>query len=233
MDSIVVDFNDNPLTGGNGMTWNGAAIPNTYGYIDILIQIFRRIRHRIRMAPALASQRLRTGDVVLLIPEDFAGCVLDTFNCWSACGGDESLIDTQEARLSRQELNSGAYGAGHIILDGFEVPLMPYDWSLINSGATFDSYLLTGSVGNVKLIQGQFNDLEIAQSQRADKFAATDNGMLLNWSEDRHTCEVQVVEMQPRLLMWAPWAQARIMDAVCEMPGGVISADPWNTYFPY
>src|SRR5688572_15899121 len=25
MDSIVIDFNNNPLTGGNGMTWNGAA----------------------------------------------------------------------------------------------------------------------------------------------------------------------------------------------------------------
>jgi len=84
----------------------------------------------------------------------------------------------------------------------------------------------------VKLIQGQFNDLELAANEN-DKFAATDGGRLLNWGESRHTCEVQVVEMQPRLLMWAPWAQARIMDAVCAVPGGVESADPWNSYFPY
>lgn len=233
MDSIVIDFNNNTLNGGNGITWNGAAVANTYGYIELLHAVYRRIRHRIRMAPALAAQRLSVGDMVLLLPEEFGPCVLDSFNCWSFCGGDETLIDTQDARQNRALLNTGAFGAGHIELDGFEIPLMPYDWGLINSGQTFDSYLLTGAVGNVKLIQGQYNDLELAATDRPDKFAATDGGRLLNWGEDRHTCEVQVVEMQPRLLMWAPWAQARIMDAVCDVPGGVISADPWNTYFPY
>lgn len=233
MDSIVIDFNDNDLDGGNGITWNGASVANTYGYIDLLHAAYRRIRHRIRMAPALAAQRLREGDMVLLIPEDFAPCVLDAFNCWSFCGGDQTLIDTADARQNRNALNEGPFGAGHIELDGFNIPLMPYDWGLISSGETFDSYLLTGAVGNVKLIQGQFNDLQVAATDRPDKFASTDGGRLLNWAEDRHTCEVQVVEMQPRLLMWAPWAQARIMDAVCAVPGGVISADPWNTYFPY
>ena len=232
MDSIVINFNDNDLDGGNGITWNGAAVANTYGYIDLLHAAYRRIRHRIRMAPALAAQRLREGDMVLLLPEEFAPCVLDSFNCWSFCGGDQTLIDTADARQNRNALNEGPFGAGHIELDGFIIPLMPYDWGLINSGETFDSYLLTGAVGNVKLIQGQYNDLELAANEN-DKFASTDGGRLLNWGESRHTCEVQVVEMQPRLLMWAPWAQARIMDAVCAVPGGVISADPWNTYFPY
>jgi len=233
MDSIVIDFNDNDMDGGDGITWNGAAVANTYGYIDLLQAAFRRIRHRIRMAPALAAQRMRVGDMILLLPEDFAGCVLDSFTCWSVCDGDLVGIGSFEARNFRQQLNGGAFGAGKITLDGFEIPIMPYDWGLINSGQTFDSYLLTGAVGNVKIIQGQFNDLTIAASERADKFSATDGGRFLNWAEDRHTCEVQVVEMQPRLLMWAPWAQARIQDVVCDVPGGVLSADPWNTYFPY
>jgi len=233
MDSIVIDFNNNDLDGGDGITWNGAAVANTYGYIDLLHQAFRRIRHRIRNAPALAAQRMRVGDVVLLLPDDFAACVLDAFNCWSFCGSDLQLLGTKEARQNRNELNTGAFGAGHIEIDGMEIPIMPYDWALISSGQTFDSYLLTGAVGNVKLIQGQYNDLTIAATERADKFAATDGGRLLNWAEDRHTCQVQVVEMQPRLLMWAPWAQVRIMDAVCELPDGAMSSDPWNTYFPY
>lgn len=233
MDSIVINFNHNDMDGGNGITWNGAAVPNTYSYIQLLQAVYRRIRHRIRMAPALAAQRMQVGDMVLVLPEDFAACVLDAFNCWNVCAGDTSLMTTPEARAARNALNSGAYGAGHIELDGFEIPLMPYDWGLISSGQTFDSYLLTGAVGNVKLIQGQFNDMQAAATQRADKFAAMDGGRLLSWAEDRHTCEVQVVEMQPRLLMWAPWAQARIMDTVCSTPGGVISSDPWNTYFPY
>lgn len=233
MDSIIIDFNDNDLDGGNGITWNGAAVANTYGYIAILQAIYRRIRHRIRMAPALAAQRMQVGDMVLVLPEDFAACVLDAFNCWNVCAGDASLMTTPEARAARNDLNSGLYGAGHITLDGFEIPLMPYDWGLISSGQTFDSYLLTGAVGNVKLIQGQFNDMQSAANENPDKFASTDGGRLLSWAEGRHTCEVQIVEMQPRLLMWAPWAQARIMDAVCATPGGVISADPYNNYFPY
>lgn len=233
MDSIVIDFNGNDLDGGDGVTWNGAAVANTYGYIALLHAAYRRIRHRIRMAPALAAQRLREGDMVLLLPEDFVACVLDAFNCWSFCGGDQTLIDTADARQNRNALNEGPFGAGHIELDGFSIPLMPYDWGLINSGETFDSYLLTGAVGNVKLIQGQYNDLELAADENPSKFASTDGGRLLNWGESRHTCEVQIAEMQPRLLVWAPWAQARIMDAVCAVPGGVISSDPWNTYFPY
>ena len=232
MDSIIIDMNDNGMSGGEGVTWNGAAVASTYGYIDLLQAAFRRIRHRIRMAPALAAQRLAAGDIVLVIPEDFAGCVLDSFTCWSVCDSNISL-DSLEARRFRDSLNGGLYGAGQITLDGFTIPIMPYDWGLIKSGQTFDSYLLTGSVGNMKTIQGQFNDLAVAQAARSDKFAATDGGRLLNWAEDRHTCEVQVVEMQPRLLMWAPWAQARITDTVCSVPGGVISADPWNSYFPY
>jgi hypothetical protein len=233
MDSIVIDWNDNGMDGGAGITWNGAAVGATYGYIDLLQAIFRRIRHRIRMAPALAAQKMKVGDMVLLLPEDFVGCVLDSFTCWSVC--DETIvgIDSLEARRFREQLGSGAFGAGHITLDGFDIPIMPYDWGLINSGQTFDSYLLTGAVGNVKLIQGQFNDMQNAASARPDTFSATDGGRLLNWSRNANTCDVQVVEMQPRLLMWAPWAEARIMDVVCDVPGGVLSADPWNTYFPY
>jgi len=233
MDSIVIDMNDNDMDGGAGVTWNGAAVASTYGYIDLLQAAFRRIRHRIRLAPALASQQLAVGDIVLVIPDDFAGCVLDAFTCWSVCDGDAVTINSLEARRFRDTLMGGTFGAGKIYLDGFEIPLMPYDWGLINSGQTFDSYLLTGAVGNMKIIQGQYNDLAIASQLESAKYVSTDDGRLLNWSETDHTCTIQVVEMQPRLLMWAPWAQARIQDTVCAVPGGVMSADPWNTYFPY
>lgn len=233
MDSIVIDMNGRNMDGGSGMTWNGGALPSTgVGYIDILLHVYRRIRNRIQWAPALAAQNLRVGDMVLLIPGSFASCVLDAFTCWSVCGDDVGP-DSLEARDFRNDLNGGLYGAGRIFLDGFEIPIMPFDWGLIKSGMTFDSYFLTGAVGNVKLLQGQYNDLNSAQTDRPDKFAATDGGRLLTWAEDRHTCEVQVAEMQPRLLLWAPWAQARIMDTVCDVPGGILSSDPWNEYFPY
>lgn len=233
MDSIVVDWNDNDMDGGSGITWNGAAVGTTYSYIDVLMAIYRRIRHRIRMAPALAAQRMNVGDMVLLIPDDFAQCVLDAYTCWSVCGNDVTLMLNQEARTFRQSLNGGAFGAGKIYLDGFEIPIMPYDWGLISSGQTFDSYLLTGAIGSVKLIQGQYNDMAFAAGKNPAIFAATDGGRLLTYMESDNTCEVQNAEMQPRILMWAPWAQARIMDTVCGLPGGVLSADPNSNYFPY
>lgn len=232
MDSIIVNYNNNPISGGNGITWNGAAVSSSYGYIALLQQAFRRIRHRISMSPTLAAQRLRVGDVVLVLPFEFAACVLDAFTCWSVCAGDTTQMTTKEARAAREELNGGMFGAGRIFLDGFEIPIMPFDFGLINSGNTFDSYLLTGAVGNVKLIQGQFNDMQFAANTNG-KFKSTDGGRLLTWSEGRHTCDVQIAEMQPRLIMWAPWAQARFQNVVCTVPGGVMSSDPWDTYFPY
>lgn len=234
MDSIIINYNHSTINeGGNGMTWNGDAIDSGFNFIDILTAVVRRIRHRIRMAPALASQRMNVGDMVLVLPEEFAPCLLDAFNCYSFCGGDETILNTKEARQNRNELNGGAFGAGQIEIDGLQIPLMPFDWGLINSGATFDAYLLTGAVGNQKILHGQYNDLQIAQTERGDKFFATDGGRLLNWSEDDHTCVVQIAEMQPRILNWAPWAQARFQNVVCATPGGVISADPNSGYFPY
>lgn len=232
MDSIVIDWNDNDMDGGAGITWNGADVGTTFSYIDVLLAVYRRIRQRIRMAPALAAQRMNVGDMILLIPDGFAQCVLDAFTCWSVCGNDVTLMLNQEARTFRQTLNGGAFGAGKIYLDGFEIPIMPYDWGLISSGQTFDSYLLTGAVGSVKLIQGQYNDMTNVPSS-GNTFASTDGGRLLTWTEADKTCAKQSAEMQPRLLMWAPWAQSRIMDTVCGLPGGVLSADPNSSYFPY
>lgn len=234
MDSIVVDWNDNDMDGGAGITWNGVAVGNTWSFIDVLMAAYRRIKHRIRLAPALAAQRMNVGDMVLVIPDEFAGCVLDAFTCWSVCGNDwiVFLQSNQETRTFRNSLNGGAFGAGRIFIDNFEIPIMPYDWGLIQSGATFDTYLLTGAVGNVKLIQGQYNDMSLVPP-KSSLFAATDGGRFLTYLQADNTCEKQVVEMQPRMLMWAPWAQARFMDVVCERPGGVISADPCSDYFPY
>lgn len=234
MDSIIVDYNNHSiLSGGNGITWNGVAVGTGFNFMQILTAVVRRIRHRIRLAPALNAQRMQVGDMVLVLPEEFAPCLLDAYNCWDFCDNDQTLITSAEARQNRNALNTGLYGAGHITIDGFEIPLMPYDWGLIQSGSTFKAMLLTGSVGNVKLLQGQYNDMDFSAQARPDKFASTDGGRLLNFQEDEKTCIVQYAEMQPRLLAWAPWSQAKFENVVCETPGGVMSADPFSNYFPY
>lgn len=233
MDSIVIDWNGNGLSGGSGITWNSLAVGSTYGLVDVLTSVYRRIRQRIRMAPALNAQKMNVGDIIIVMPEDFIPVLLDSFTCWSVCpDGDMSQLNSLEGRNFRTGLMGGAYGAGRIYLDGFEIPIMPYDFGLIDSVNQFDMYMLTGQVGSMKLLNGEYNDLNAATG-KAPNYVAIDNGMLLTYPQDDHTCVQEIVEMQPRMLCWAPWAQARIQDVVADVPGGIISADPWNEYFPY
>lgn len=233
MDSIVVDWNANTLDGGSGITWNGAAVASTFDFIDVLLAVYRRIRQRISWSPSLSSP-LGIGDMVIVGTTNFLQCLLDAFTCWRVCPGqqyNETNLNSLEAREFRQGLNGGQFGNGHIYLDGFEIPLLAYDWGLQKGPTRSDVYLLTRQVGGVRLINGQYNDLTIASAKRPGWYDATDGGRLLTWVDSDGTCDQRQVEMQPRLLMWAPWAQARFTDVKCTQPGGVISPDPTETSF--
>lgn len=235
MDSIVIDWNGNDLDGGNGVTWNGAAVANTYDFIDVLLAVVRRIMDRIQMAPQLAAESMNVGDIVILAPTHLIRCLLDAYTCWSVCPGQqyrEANLNTYEARTFRNGLNGGMFKAGKIYLDNFEIPLIAYSWGLINGPTLSDLYVLTGRVGSVKTISGQYNDLMSVPSGYPEaQYSVTDGGRLLTWLERDKTCVYRELEMQPRLLMWAPWAQARFQDVRCATPGGPLSPDPWDTSF--
>ena len=233
MDSLVIDWNGNSmaaLPAGSGATLNGNALAAGYDFFDVLQYVYRHIRQNIAMAPALAAQQLQVGDMVLVMPTFMTRCLLDLYTCWSVCPG--ATIDTYEARAFRNSLNGGMFGAGRIFIDGFEIPLIAYDWGLINGPTTGDIYLLTGQIGNMKLLQGQYLDLGAAPTSYPDAgFSVTDGGRLLTWTERDHTCVKQLVEMRPRMLAWAPWANARFQDVVCHGPGLPKSPDPCETSF--
>jgi len=233
MDSIVVDWNSNGTDGGAGVTWNGNAVAATFNLVDVLLAIYRRIVQRISWAPPLAARGLAVGDIAIVMPTGFIDCLLNAYTCWRVCDGgqyDETVLNSLEGRQFRDTLNGGMFGAGRIFLHGFEVPIIPYDWGLINGPTTFDMYVLTGQVGAIKLVQGQYNDMAPVTKARPDRYY-TDGGRLLTWSDDDETCERQVVEMQPRLLCWAPWAQARIQNVRCATVAGPLSPDPTDTSF--
>lgn len=238
MDSIVVDWNGNNLDGGNGITWNGSGVANTYSLVDVFLAIYRRIRQRISWAPPLAAQNLSVGDMVIVGTSSFLQCLMDSFTCWTVCPGQSFYNVTADTRAAlrdfRNNLMGGMFGAGRIFLDGFEIPLIAYDWGLQKGGNHSDAYFLTGSVGNIKLLNGQYNDMAgvPGRGQAGQLFDVTDGGRMLTWVDADNTCVNRQVEMQPRLLMWAPWAQARIEDVVCTQPGGQISPDPDSSFFP-
>lgn len=234
MDSIVINWNSNNTEGGAGITWNGNAVGATYDIIDVLLDVYRHIRQRISWSPTLAANRMQVGDMVLVLPWFAVKCILDKFTCWTVCPGaqyNETNLNTYEARAFRNSLLGGAFQAGKIYLDGFEIPLLPYDWGMINGGDSFDMYLLTNAIGGIRLINFQYLDLTGAVRGYPDSgYEATDGGRFLTWVDTDQTCVRRSVEVRPRLLMWAPWAQARIYNIMCAGPGPVISVDPGSSY---
>lgn len=236
MDSNVFNWNSNTLDGGAGITWNGTAQDTGYDFVDMLIAAFNRVRQRISWSPMLAAQDLQVGDVALVIPSHYIDCVLNFYTCWRVCPGqpyNENNLNSFEARTFRNSLAGGMFNAGKIFLDSFEVPILPYDWGLLKGPARFDAYLLTSSVGNVKLMNAQYLDMSGVPEKTGGQYNSTDGGRLLTWIDSDETCYGRAVEMRPRLLMWAPWAQTRLQNLRCAAPLTPLSPDPTeSSFFP-
>lgn len=237
MDSVVTDWNGNDMNGAGGgaITWNGNAVNGTPNFVDMLLDVFRRIRQRIQWAPRL-NRPLSVGDIVLVMPTFLTRCLLDAYTCWSVCEGaqyNEANLDTFEARQFRNNLMGGTFGDGRIFLDGFEIPLLGWDWDgMINGPTTGDVYMLTGSIGNVKTMYYEYLDMRTAADLQG-KLVPMETGRFLRWVESDETCYTQRLEIRPRIISWAPWANARFQDVVCTIPTGPMSPDPTQTsYFP-
>ncbi len=240
MDSIVINWNSNTLAGGAGITWtDGRGARNvsaTANFIDVLLSALRVVMQRIKMSPTLAAQTLQVGDIVLLTTSQMAECILDYYTCWKVCPGtqyNETSLNTLEAREFRDSLMGGMFNGGKIFLDGFEIPLIRYDWGLQKGPTRSDVYLLTGGVGNIDTVMGQHNNMNLVRDtpEMLDYFGASDGGRFLHYTNFDETCVQQNVEFQPRLLAWAPWASVRFQLVRCENPGGVLSPDPLETSF--
>lgn len=245
LNSIVIDWNSNGMDGGSGATWNGYAIPTDANFISLLMSIVRRIRARINMVPIIRANNIAYGDIILAMPSSFIPCLLDAFTCWSVCPNDFSQYvstgvmtsaDLQKTRDFRNALNGGAFGAGQITIEGITIPILPVD-GLITGYNSFNAYILTRGIGGWNWLYGQYNGMDPVatwmSSNTGKAYSSLDGGRLLNWAKSENTCIKQFVEMQPRLVCEAPWAQAVIQDVHCTAIGGPMSTDPWSSYFPY
>ncbi len=235
MDSYVVDWNQNGMAGGAGITVNGTAIAATWNFVDVLLAVFRRVRQRIMLAPALAA-RLGGGlDIALVLPTHLIDCLLDHYTCWSVCDGsqyNEVALQSYEARAFRRSLLGGRFGFGQIMLDNTTIPLLAYDWELIKGPNCGDIYLLVSAVGGLKLINGQYlNMAGVPGAYPGTGYRVSDGGRFLHWTEQDHTCVKEILEVRPRLLMWAPWAQTRFQDVCCDGVLDPLSPDPCETSF--
>ena len=237
LDSIVIDWNGNPMTGGNGITWNGQPVSNIYNFIDVLQAAFRRIMQRKMWAPMLANQAFSAGDLIMLMPTQVIQCLLDFFTCWSVCTGAQYnpvVLQSYEARNFRKGLMGGLFGFGQIDLDGVTIPLLGYDWELIKGPKTADIYFLTGAVGGMRIWEGEHINGQNALNELAEGNAGywtTDGGRML-WKVDvENECREIKGWMHPRLFCSAPFLQIRFQDVQCDQPGGFMSPDPDETSF--
>lgn len=240
LDSYVVNWNGNPMSGGSGITINGNATPSGFDFVDFLLDLHRNIKKRISWSPMLKNQPRRTGDTILLLPDFLARCLLDFYTCWSVCPGaqyEEVVKNSKEMRDFRLELDGGFFGDGQISLDGDTIPLLRYDWELINGPTTGDIYYLTGSIGSQRLWEGEHLDANIVLSQLGDvegnpgNFFSRDGGRVLGWVDVEGTCRTANLIMRPRLFNSAPWAQIRFQNVKCSTPTGPLSPDPSMTSF--
>lgn len=236
LDSIVIDWNANPLTGGaSGKTWNGGALANALSFVNVLRSVVRRIKQRLSWSPSLASQRMRLGDMILVMPSHTAEALLDVYTCWSVCIGgqyNEVNLQTYEARSFRDSLNGGLYGAGQITIDGMPIPIMAYDYELIKGPTLNDIYLLTGSVGSVRLWEGEHLSATAAANAYGDQgYFSVDGGRILAKYDTENECSVLKEWLHPRIWTRAPWAQVRFQDVAVNSVGPILSPDPLATSF--
>jgi hypothetical protein len=243
LDSYVVNWAGNPMTGGAGITVNGNAVGTTFSFIDVLRDVNQQINQRISWSPMLRGQQKNPGDKILLLPSHWVQCLLDHFTCWFFCDGsqyNETVINTLEGRDFRNSLDGGLFGYGSIKLGGEVIPLLAYDWELIKGPKTADIYLLTGAIGNVRIWEGEHLSADAVLSEffngagitGADLgFFTSDGGRVLGKVVDDELCLATRLWMALRLFCKAPWAQARFQNVQCLRSISPLSPDPLETSF--
>jgi len=243
LDSWVVDWNGNPMSGGAGITINGNAIAATWDFVDVLLDLFRNIIQRIGWSPMLRNQSMQVGDMILVLPSFLARCLLDFYTCWSVCPGaqyEEVVKDSKEMREFRISLNGGLFGDGMIALDGHTIPLLAYDWGLINGPTRGDVFFLTGSMGAQRIWEGEHLDANTALRELSGvsdaagavgDYFVRDAGRVLGKVDTDELCRILKLWMAPRLWCLAPWAQIRFQDVKCSTPTGPLSPNPADTSF--
>lgn len=243
LDAVVIDWAQNSMAGGAGITWNGVAQAAGFNFVDALLAVHRHIMDRLSWSPFFesAAENMGSIDMIIIGPSFLNRCLLDEYACWSVCPGaqyEEVIKNAKEIRDFRLTLNGGRFGHGQISLDGHTIPLLNYDWNLITSQNVGDMYLLTGQVGAIRTWEGEFlsadsilGDFSDALGVTLDSFFSTDGGRVLGGTDVDNLCYVLKLWMMLRLFCLAPWAQARFQDVACAHFGPTISPDPCETCF--
>jgi len=243
----VVDWNGNDMSGGAGITFNGAPVSATADLITVLQAVFRQVMQQRSWNPSFSGAPVRLGDMILVLPTFARDCLLDLYTCWSVCSGSNystEVLQTYEARNFRNSLISAQnpanlFGHGYITLDGITIPILAHDWELINGPSRFDMYLLTGQVGGRRIWEGEMLDASaalanlegVAGGAPLGGYFTLDGGRVLGLRDTSNECYKIKLWQHPRLFCLAPWMQIRFEDVACHSAISPLSPDPSETSF--
>jgi len=238
LDSIVVDYNGQDMcppaaSPATGVTYNGSALiaPTLYKVVK------RAVMDIVVKAKRSGLGRIATGDIALLLPSGWIPSFLQCVVCDVFCQGNPQGLTTIEAQNYLASLSGGLYGQGQFQVNNLTVPVIEFD-QLENADGSCDAYVLTAQIGSNPTLQLQYNDMTVAVDAhnaraRSSYWVSYDDGMVLFAPEgNAGTCSNYFVESQPRLVPFAPWAQARIMDIAAPADGyPIMSFDPTKPSF--
>lgn len=237
--SMVFDWKDNPAVPDGSWpalvtpTYNGVAVTGYPSIIHVIREWVRLTLFRIRNTPRLPNRPL-PGEMFLVMPDFLIETVLDAYACYRQCGGNWERLDIYEARRFREELESRGFGYGSITAHNIELPIVPYDYGLIDVDGDDDEtgtiLMLTKSVGGVELFGGEFNDLGHMPQEHMD-YEVYDRNMFVTWVNRENDCIQRLVLMQPRITMFGPAYQGKIMNVASGSLFGAYSSDPTSPYF--
>lgn len=240
MDSIVVDWGRNemcPDDGAVGVTVNGDDIENGASIIDILNEIILD-QIEFRAENSQYGGQIALGDMILVMPRFLIKCLLDCWVCYHKCGNDISRMDTFEARQFRQTLNGGLFGNGQLLdFFGRTIPIMSYDYGMINDLPEDETdpdgniFLLTRAIGGQPVLYGELLDMRHVPGMAGEHYRVIESNKLVVWDRVVNMCRKTNVEMRPRLVLTAPWAQASILNVRCTSFLKKKSSDPNSPFY--
>jgi len=217
--------------------WNSGAISSNI--CEVITAIVRRIRERGQFLGGVSRQ-----DMILLMTPlmrdaliDFAGC-----GCGPCSGQTNEILSTNpfEARRERARLaTGGTYGMGMFEVDGVPVDILTSGWIPQTSTAPnfcSDIYVLSRRVGADRILYNEYQDFTrtlagVPANLVVQGARVTDNGKFLVLSQNVHECFNEEVFMKARLVLRAPWLQARITDVCAPFTLAPITPIPGDTHF--
>lgn len=226
----VLDWGGNPpCADGNqlGITLDGQAIADEYtkNIYSTLRSYLRGMRRRMRRTRGISATNWGYGDWAMLGPEEMFDCMIECETCFTECNNDRQMLDTERAAIKLQDLRNGGEGYGYSSFDGFQVPYIPFDPTLLienasshavapvgslkNSDGTYNMMFLFRGVGGQRILQPEFNPLDDGS------WDTRDDGMIQMYQVTDDICKKLCVRHEWRWMKRGAPFQLLVKNVAC------------------